>query len=302
MLRKIIQLGKETLVVSLPSAWARQHGLKKGDELEAEEQGPRLILYPKSEAKASRAVVDVSKTLPVTKRILGALYKAGYEEIELRFESPAELEVIQNTIRESFVGFEIITKTKQAVVAKNISQPKHEEFDSLIRKVFLLLLEMGEGCYKSVTSGDMADLISLASLDNDINRHINFCRRTLNTVGHKVAGRVAPIYHLVEQLERTGDSYRELCKFLSKSGVVLKSSQKELLADTNAFTRLFYNLYYKFSLRDIAEFWKEKEKLEKNVAETLDGAGRMEAYSVVLISEIIESIAGANGALLTAKL
>ena len=39
MQRKIIQLGNDTFVVSLPSVWVKHHKLKKGDELEVEEVG-----------------------------------------------------------------------------------------------------------------------------------------------------------------------------------------------------------------------------------------------------------------------
>lgn len=300
--RKIIQLGKETFVVSLPSAWTKHYKLKKGDELEVDEQGPRLVFYPKSEAKPGRVSVDVSGTEPVTKRILGALYKAGYDELEIKFGSPKELEIVQNTIRESFVGFEIVSKTKQCVIAKNVSQSKYEEFDTLIRRVFLLLLEFGEECFKAVASGDYEKIRSVAGLDEDINRHVNFCRRTLNTLGHKVASRVAPTYHLVEQLERVGDCYKRLCFVAAETEPASKRWLNDLLADANFFVRKFYELYYKFSLVGMAEFWKERERLEKRVAASFEVAGKRELPIVSAISELIDNVSGANGALLTARL
>lgn len=300
--RKIIQLGKETLVVSLPSAWAKHHGLKKGDELEADEQGPRLVLCPKSEAKPGRVSVDVSGTEPVTKRIVAALYKAGYDEIEVKFGNFKELETVQNTIRQDFVGFEIISKTKQAISAKNVSGQKYEEFDTLLRRVFMLILEMGSECYKAVAAGNFDKLEAIAKMDDDINRHVNFCRRTLNTIGHRVVRRVAPTYYLVEQLERTGDCYKLLCRRVSEARPVPKKWMNDLLADANFFVRKFYELYYKFSLQGLAEFWKEKEKVENNIASALEAAGKNELAAVFAISEMVSNIADANGALLTARL
>ncbi len=300
--RKIIQLGKDTLVISLPSSWTRNHKLKKGDELEVEEQGPRLVICPKSEAMPGRVSVDVSGTEPVTKRIVGALYKAGYDELEIKFGSPKELETIRNTIRDSFVGFEIVGRTKQALVVKNVSAPNYEEFDTLIRRVFLLLLEFGEECFKAVASGDYAKILAVAALDDDINRHVNFCRRTLNTLGHKVASRVAPTYHVVEQLERVGDCYKRLCFAAAETEPASKRWLNDLLADANFFVRKFYELYYKFSLAGVAEFWKERERLEKSVAASFEVAGKRELPIVSAISEIIDNVAGANGALLTARL
>ncbi len=300
--RKIIQLGGDTFVVSLPSAWARQHKLKKGDELEVEEQGPRLVFYPKSEAKPGVVSVDVSGTEPVTKRILGALYKAGYDEFEIRYGSQKEAEIVQQTVRNSFVGFEIVGRTKQALVIKNVSAPNYEEFDTLIRRVFLLLVEFGEECFKAVASGDYAKILAVAALDEDINRHVNFCRRTLNTLGHKVASRVAPTYHLVEQLERVGDCYKRLCFVAAETEPASKRWLNDLLADANFFVRKFYELYYEFSLVGVAEFWKERERLEKSVAASFELAGKRELPIVFAISEIIDNMAGANGALLTARL
>ncbi|MBI2550510.1 phosphate uptake regulator PhoU [Candidatus Woesearchaeota archaeon] len=300
--RKIIQLGEDTLVVSLPSAWARHHSLKKGDELEAEEQGPKLVLYPKSEAKPGRAVVDVSGTGAVARRVLGALYKAGYDEMEIRFESQKELQTIQQTVRDSFVGFEVVSRTKGLVIARNVSEPKHDEFDTLIRRVFLLLLEMGDGCFKSLLAGNFDEMQKVAEIDNDINRYVNFCRRTLNTIGHRVVARVAPTYYMVEQLERAGDCYKHLCATLAETQPGTKKWLSDLLADANYFVRKFYGLYYRFDLQALAEFWSEKDRLEKSIVAASEVAGKKELAAVFAISELVSNIAGANGALLTSRL
>ncbi len=302
MLRKVIQLGNETLVISLPNAWARQHRLKKGDELEAEEQGPRLALYPKSEAKQGRVAVDVSGTEPITKRVVAALYKAGYNEVEVVFKTQKELEIVEKTVRDEFVGFEVVSKTAHTVTAKAVSQPVYAEFETLLRRVFLLILEMGSECFKAVNSGAFGEMQAVADMDKDVNRHVNFCRRALNITGHNLVKRVAPAYYLVEQLERVGDCYKHLCFFLSGSKLVPSSALKELLAEVNVTLRRFYEVYYTFSLQGLAEFWKEKEKAEKKVAEIFEVAGKNEAHALFLVSGIIANITDANGALLTLRL
>jgi len=43
MKRKVSQIGPATLMVSLPSKWAKQFGVKKGSELEIEEKGNKLL-------------------------------------------------------------------------------------------------------------------------------------------------------------------------------------------------------------------------------------------------------------------
>jgi len=45
MKRRAIQLAKKTLVVSLPQAWVRKQGIKKGQEIHVREQGRSLVLH-----------------------------------------------------------------------------------------------------------------------------------------------------------------------------------------------------------------------------------------------------------------
>ena len=47
--RKIIQLAKNTLVVSLPAKWAQKNHLKKGDDMSIEAYENKLILSPAKE-------------------------------------------------------------------------------------------------------------------------------------------------------------------------------------------------------------------------------------------------------------
>ena len=44
MKRKAIQLANQTLVISMPSKWVKEQGIKKGDEIDVEEKGKRLMI------------------------------------------------------------------------------------------------------------------------------------------------------------------------------------------------------------------------------------------------------------------
>jgi len=61
MKRKVQQLGSSTLAVTLPADWARQHGVKKGDEIivQRDETGGSLLLVPERPALGDEeATVD----------------------------------------------------------------------------------------------------------------------------------------------------------------------------------------------------------------------------------------------------
>ena len=50
MRRKVIQIANSTQLISLPRKWSLQFNIKKGDELEVEEQGSKLSIAAKEQA------------------------------------------------------------------------------------------------------------------------------------------------------------------------------------------------------------------------------------------------------------
>ena len=46
MKRKIVGLGHNACVLTLPARWLKSNSLKKGDELNVEENGKQLIVLP----------------------------------------------------------------------------------------------------------------------------------------------------------------------------------------------------------------------------------------------------------------
>ena len=122
MKRKVIQLAEKTLVVSLPSKWARAYNVRKRDEVEVGEAGSKLTISPQSELVEEKTELDVrGLDLEVSRRALGAIFKAGYDEVNVTFEDMKELNKIQEVVREEFIGFEVMNLGKGSLTAKNIT-------------------------------------------------------------------------------------------------------------------------------------------------------------------------------------
>ncbi len=301
MRRKVIKLGDDTLVVSLPSAWARQHKIRKGDELEAEEQGARLIIYPLAARKDGKVSVDVSGARPMVKRILGALYKVGYDEFEVRFESPEELSAIKEVMSE-FVGFEIVEEGKSQVTVRNVSHIIPDEFDSMFRKMIFVIGNMAQEGLACAKSKDWKRLQMVASSDADVNRYADFCRRVLNTLGHKVVKRAAPSYFLVEQLEKIGDGFRDICLFCSANKIQLSEQAAIAYSNTADFFRQFMALHAKFSIAALTEFARRHYELKVELEKLLQSSDRKELPVVALLKSVESDIFDLNGALMAEKL
>ena len=301
MQRKIIHLGTDTFVVSLPSVWVKHHKLKKGDNLEVEEAGPKLVVYPSSESKGSKIVVDVSGTRPMIKRILGALYKAGYDEFEVRFETDEEFKSIKEVMGE-FIGFEITESGRKSAIVRNISHIITDEFGSIQRKMLFVILTMADDALAAAKSRDWERLQLLAAMDADVNRYADFCRRILNTAGHRVVNRVPPSYYIVEQLERIGDSYRDICLYIGQKRFQVSKNLAEFYVKTTIFLREFQKVYYDFDTVKLTDFAKMHYELLNEFNALLQSSGKTELPVLVLLRVAEGDMFDMNGALIAEKL
>src|SRR3989338_4074636 len=99
MKRKVAKIGSSTLMISLPNKWARQHSIKKGDEIEIEEQGKRLVISLDKELELDKKEIEIKEVGSIIGRILVALYKSGYDEIKIKYKDPRIIEFAQEKIR-----------------------------------------------------------------------------------------------------------------------------------------------------------------------------------------------------------
>ncbi len=84
MKRKIIKQGRNTLTVTLPSSWARKHGIACGDEIDMLEQEKNLVLRADKGPALLGVDVDISGLTPsVIWRYILSSYRAGYDEIRI---------------------------------------------------------------------------------------------------------------------------------------------------------------------------------------------------------------------------
>jgi len=302
MKRKVIQLAKKTLVISLPTRWAKKYNIKKGDEIEAEEIKNKLIISPEKELTKEGISIDVSGLSPMIYRILGAIYKAGYDEVEVHYESEKDLEEIEEVTKREFIGFEIVKKGKKSLVIKSVSEINYEEFDNVLRRTFLIIMEIGEESFEAMKNVDKKALLKLIELDKEVNKYADFCRRILNKKGYASFIKTQTVYFIVEELEKISDSYRDLCKASIEINKKISKDIEAVFKEVNAFFREFYELYYKFDLNKLAEHGKKRNVLLKDLMDLMKKTSKEELLFLFLLSLIVEEIFNMNGALIASKI
>ena len=303
MERKVIALAGKTLVVSLPMEWVKKNGIKKGDSLPFELGVSKIEIY--AHGRADKPSKEVTLRLPLegaAYRILGALYKAGYDEVEVKSDIKSNLEEIEEVGRREFVGFEITKKDSGRLGLKMVSRIDSDSFDKMLRRAFLLTLEIAEGSKKSVTDLDNKEIERLILLDKEVNKYTDFCRRILNTTGYTKTEQASPLYYIIEELEKISDAFRDILVISKESSGTRAKALDEIHAAAVSEIRSFYELYYGFSIESLKKLLTEHESQKKRLREFMlksKGVDTLLASQMQLIDSLIWNT---NGAIMILKL
>ena len=143
--------GPSTLVVSLPRSYTKRFNITKGTLVHVEENGCVLTVSVEKQHTNRAISLDLSYTLPVTHRIVGALYMAGFDEMILSYSAAAEAETIIETVSH-LTGHEVIEHRDKKIMIRRIAQTDNGSFEMLYRKCFPIASDMARDTVHALTS------------------------------------------------------------------------------------------------------------------------------------------------------
>lgn len=181
MKRKIIELGNNCMVMSLPIKWVKKNLLKKGAELGVEESSGKLIISPGYTAPVPRKIdLDISnqsKTV-IRNEIVGA-YQLGYDKIIVSFKKDKEYEMIRFIVDNLLLGFDITEKNDRDVVIESVTEPSEEKQRIILRRLFLTTLETFDIVINDFKERSFKNLKLVSELKIKFESYHNFCQRNL---------------------------------------------------------------------------------------------------------------------------
>jgi phosphate uptake regulator len=248
MKRKVIQIAESTQLVSLPRQWAKAHNIKRGDEIDVQEDGNRVIISAESAPTVDSAELNISKLGAMIPRSVSAMYKRGVDSLKLDYDNPELVQMVHAALAKDTVSFEILEQGDKSCVIKHVAG-NPTEFESVLRRVFLLLNTMSEECNTAFRKENYALLNNLAFLEDANNRFTTACMRYLNKIGVPEGfNKVGPLYHLVEELEQLADQYKYICQHyskLEKTKVRLRKEVLDLFEGANKAVKVYSEVFYK---------------------------------------------------------
>ena len=278
MKRKVIQIAGSTQLISLPRQWCIQQNIKKGAELEIEEQGSKVIVWAERDPVKKEVEVDIT---PLDRSsimyIIRALYRAGYTTMTLRFkkqltphyrsrEEKRIISVIHEEVNR-LSGLEIIEEKENVIVLRGISEMDAGEFETILRRVFMLILDTYHDLLTGIKNNDKVLIETIEQKHDTITKFVSYCLRLLNIKGYKKSEKITFLYHIIASLDKITDVVkyaarraRALSKKMAPPAIVVVDQIYKTL-------QLYHEFFYKFDVEKVRRLSEMKENVKISVVQ-----------------------------------
>jgi hypothetical protein len=271
MKRKVVQQGAATLMVSLPSEWARKVKVKKGDEVDINEvEGNLLVSKGYSGKKRKTKVVLKEDTESAVRTAIVNAYRSGFNVIELHYFEKEVFSIVLDTLQNYLIGFDVISREGLSCVIENITEPSGDQFDVFMKKIFINIEMLLDGTYDRLKTG--AKFSEYKQLTLMVHKYDNFCRRLIaknNTFGSKSK----LFWTFLGILIHGQRELYHLNRYLDKNKVAFK--QFKVVDDLK---KLFGALKEAYLEKDVSKVERvhtlEKQIVYKKVYTSLEGRGK----------------------------
>jgi phosphate uptake regulator len=265
--------------MSLPRKWCDRNKLEEGEEIDVIEKGEHLLLSKGVSKGIGKVSVDISGLDRSTIIMLVlSLYQYGYDTIVINTKDSkakyhlANKEVsIASTVSEAIsrlIGAEIISSSKNSYTIEVVTEDAREKFDTVLRRIFRLLIEMFDAFIEGIRNKDKEQLESVAFFQQiNIRKFANYALRLLNKFGHKEAENTTFYFAIVKYLNKTSEMIKNFAGFLVVEGSMNNLSDKfcDLMEEINKSVKLYYDSFYKYDIKQISQLHMNRDLFKRKL-------------------------------------
>jgi len=293
MERRIMSLGRSSMVISLPKNWMTLNELNKGDVVSYAIQRDRsLVVYPGAERKSPPKETTIrigpnDDETQITQKIIGSFLN-GYSGITLIAEKI--LSVPQRKAIRYVAGrlyMRIMESDSKGVYLQSLTDESKASLDQAVQRMHLISYSMCEDVFNALKTNDVSLAKSVLSLDDDVDQ---FCFLILRIVRGAAQSpvlanelRLDPLdcmdyQYLAVLIEHAADYVADIAKhiiMIDGMGEKIPDNLLELMSDEGAeVVDLYIKAVNSFFQRDadlsveIIKQTKRIEKLDQEIANT----------------------------------
>lgn len=273
MRRKVNRVGESTLTVSLPRAWVRYHGVKKGDELNVRIHGPALEITTdarNTDRNISLALEGVDRSTLVF--FLRYHYRAGAHSVSIRLPEP-EIEhhrygtripvrkIVEDEVR-TLPGVRIEAHSESSFTLEIAEEADFGSFDTNLRKAFFIISASLEHLTQEREKGWFDDALEIQA---NFTRHISLCYRLLNNFGFSDFRQTLFLQSMLDSLEMIADIIEDVSRNVHEEEATIDEKTFEIVRMIDEHIKLFTKFYYSFSIERAVEINDRRVEIEARI-------------------------------------
>ena len=197
------------------------------------------------------------------------------------------------------IGFEVIEQTGSGCIIKSISTNESQEFNNVLRRIFLVSRAMAKGTLETLQSGEVNKIEDTLVLEQTNNRLTNFCHRIINKSIDSNT-KTTFNYNIIGLLESICDDYKYMLLYMKKKGSLkLNNELFKTFEDVNALFDQYYKLFYKYTDIDMDQFRIDHKKISVDVMNNIHkkyAQNEDELIIAIYLHNVLQRIYDAIGA------
>ncbi len=229
MKRKVAQIGPSSLMVSLPTKWAKEHNVRKGDELFVD-CGVKKISYSKQEAKKEQKEIEVDITNMSSfslHRYLEVLYLTNYTKIVLTYKDDntyshkskknGSTKVRIKLLSNRGIGMEIVSQTKNRTELRCFLLDEEKDLQKIEKRIYWLFKETVKDFLESLDGTHHEYYKSHYDCHDNIIKFITYYLRVLDQ-SDKSEEEKKLIFALYLVVDKMLDKFRHVNEMIAEHG------------------------------------------------------------------------------------
>jgi|GEM_PF-1781197 len=179
MKRKVVKHGEGTLTVSLPSTWVKNNNLKSGDLVNVEPSRGKILISLQNKSFEPVTISLEKGGEWYIGRIIRHLYTSGFDEINIKYDSPKQLPRIREDLK-LLTGLEIVKSDNNVCTLKCMIHTEDSEYDQIVKKIMWILLSKLDYLLEEGEKGNFEMSYEIKELHTTLSRLCNLCKRLIN--------------------------------------------------------------------------------------------------------------------------
>jgi phosphate uptake regulator len=289
MKRKLIGQGAGGVTVTLPINWVREYSLEPGSEVDVKQVDAGILISGITLKKEKTISLNLSEyDSRMILNFLNQAYRLGYDTISLHYKTPPQYQTIKEITQNTLLGFEIIENKQLQCTLQNIAEPDPEKFETILRKIFLQILELANQTIEDCKNHKYNPHL-IEEAKQQIDKLTNYTRRTI--IRQKIGGdKSSLLYSIVSQLSLVSHAYYYMYQYAKD---MKKRVSPELLFYLTGITQMlhtYYEAFYEKDMKKLSFISKMRDEFMQQNRQLLEKSTPQTALFIAHIRELLRAI------------